>query len=207
MLQTIRRVVDLYSSYGMGGLARLSLDILWTKFSLTGARILRRPFYLRGKRWITVGKGFTAGPGLRIEALPIGLSSAAIIVIGEGVQVNDYVHIAGVRSLTIGNRVLIASKVFISDHGHGCYKTGNEGDSPLVPPSARQISCAPVVIEDDVWIGEFVSVLPGVTIGKGSVIGTMSTVTRNIPPFCIAVGSPARVIKKYDFETSTWYSV
>ena len=65
----------------------------------------------------------------------------------------------------------------------------------------------PVFIEDNVWIGEFVSVLPGVRIGEGSVIGTMSVVTHDIPPFSIAVGSPARVIKRFNFATSCWERV
>lgn len=60
------------------------------------------------------------------------------------------------------------------------------------------------MIEDNVWIGEFVSILPGVTIGKNSIIGTMSVITKDIPANCIAVGSPVNVIKKYSFEKKIW---
>ncbi|MBL4677498.1 MAG: hypothetical protein JKY70_15040 [Mucilaginibacter sp.] len=62
----------------------------------------------------------------------------------------------------------------------------------------------PVIIEDNVWIGETVSVLPGVTIGKGSIIGASAVVTKNIPPYSIAVGNPAKVIKTYNFESNSW---
>jgi lipopolysaccharide O-acetyltransferase len=54
------------------------------------------------------------------------------------------------------------------------------------------------IIEDNVWLGEFVSILPGVTIGKGNIIGANSVVTQDIPPYSIAVGTPARVAKRFD---------
>jgi lipopolysaccharide O-acetyltransferase len=63
---------------------------------------------------------------------------------------------------------------------------------------------SPVIIEENVWIGEYVSILPGVTIGRGSIIGSMSVVNKNIPAFCIAVGAPAKVIKRYNFTTNKW---
>jgi acetyltransferase-like isoleucine patch superfamily enzyme len=64
------------------------------------------------------------------------------------------------------------------------------------------LTAQPVVIEDDVWLGEFVFVLAGGRISRGSVIGTMSTVTRDIPTYSIAVGSPARIIKQFNFVTN-----
>jgi lipopolysaccharide O-acetyltransferase len=104
----------------------------------------------------------------------------------------------------IGDRVLIGSKVLITDHNHGSYGARGEHSDPCIPPSLRRLSSAPVVIEEDVWIGEFVSVLPGVRIGKGSIIGTLSTVSRSIPAYCVAAGSPARILKRYNFTTARW---
>ena len=199
-----KRLRSLRQSYGTLGLLRLTCDWIATKLALPHARLLRRPFALRGMRWVRIGNGFTTGPGLRLEALPLDPSSGPVLLIGNGVQLNDQVHIAAVSSVTIGDRVLIASKVFISDHNHGRYKGDAPHDSPTTPPAARQLHSAPVVIEDDVWIGEFVAVLPGVHIGRGAIIGTMSTVTRDIPAYTIAVGSPARVIRRFNFETSLW---
>jgi lipopolysaccharide O-acetyltransferase len=95
----------------------------------------------------------------------------------------------------IGSNVLIASKVFISDQDHGGYGSDDYHDSPDVPPALRPLSAKPVIIEDIVFIWECVSVLLGVTIGKGFVIGTQSFVTKDIPPYSIAIGSPARVVK------------
>ncbi|MGK0447171.1 MAG: lipopolysaccharide O-acetyltransferase, partial [Polaribacter sp.] len=61
--------------------------------------------------------------------------------------------------------------------------------------------------EDNVWIGQSVSVLKGVTIGFGSIIGANSVVTKDIPAHCIAVGSPAQVIRTYDFESKQWKKI
>ena len=62
----------------------------------------------------------------------------------------------------------------------------------------------PVVIEDEVWLGERVCVMPNVTIGKHSVVGANSVVTKSIPPYSVAVDSPAKVIKQYNHDTKQW---
>jgi acetyltransferase-like isoleucine patch superfamily enzyme len=202
-----RRPGGLFASYGFWGLSSLAVDVLMSRTRFPGCRLIRRPFYVRGRRWIDFGKNFTCGRGLRLDAFGDSSSSAPLIHIGADVEMNDYVHIGALESVTIGDRVLIASKVFISDHDHGSYGKGGVHTDPRTPPSRRQLIALPVVIEDDVWLGEFVSVLAGVRIGRGSVIGAMSTVTRDIPPYSIAVGSPARVIKQFSFVTNRWERV
>lgn len=64
-----------------------------------------------------------------------------------------------------------------------------------------------VFIDDGVWIGNDVIILPNVHIGKKSIIGAGSVVTKNIPEFCIAVGNPAKVIKKFDIKENRWKKV
>ena len=108
-----------------------------------------------------------------------------VLKFGNNVQINDYVHIGAVENITIGNNVLIASKVFITDHNHGCYN-GEIQDTPDSIVMKRKIYSNPVFIEDNVWLGEFVCILPGVKIGKNSIIGSMSVVTKNIPENSIA---------------------
>lgn len=169
------------------------------------SRLIRIPFFIRNKNNISFGKNLTTGVGCRIDAF-VENAGETKIYFGDNVQINDYVHIASVEKVVIGNDVLIASKVFISDHNHGSY-SGYIHSSPLTAPASRPIISSPVIIEDNVWIGEFVSVLPGVTIGKGAVIGANSVVTIDIPANSIAVGAPARVIKIFDFEISEWVSV
>ena len=202
-----KRRGGMLASYGVVGLLSLALDVVRTRLAFQGSRLLRRPFYLRGRRWIVLGKNFSCGRGLRMDALGDSSTTHPLIRIGSDVSMNDYVHIGAVESVSIGDRVLIASKVFISDHDHGSYGRGGIHSDPRIAPAERPLSASPVVIEDDVWLGEFVSVLAGVRIGKGSIIGTMSTVSRDIPPYCIAVGSPARVIKQFNFATGMWEKV
>lgn len=200
-------MISFLKKYGCIGSAKLVVSLFYTKLFFPKARLIRLPFDIRNRKNIKIGNNFTTGFGCRIEALPLKPETANCIVIGEQVQINDYVHIAASESVTIGNNVLIASKVFITDISHGSYGTNDKHDTPLSHPSKRTLTTNPVKIGDNVWIGEFVSVLPGVSIGEGSIIGTMSVVNKSIPPYSIAVGSPAKVVKRFDFETNKWIMV
>ena len=173
-------------------------------FIFKNARLIRFPFRVRGKQYIKIGKGFTTGINCRIDALNINnFGEKYLIEIGENVEINDEVHIGATEKIIIEDNVLIASKVYISDHNHGSYK-GDEQDSPMSIPKERKIHSSPIRIEKNVWIGELCCILQGVTIGEGSIIGAMSVVTKDIPPYTIAVGSPAKLIKRYNFKTKKW---
>jgi len=157
---------------------------------------------------IQIGENFYAGKDLWIEAVHSRgkLTYNPQIIIKDNVSICDSVHIAATNYVEIGNNVLMASKIYISDHNHGSYAGGTQSD-PETPPNIRPVSCDKrVVIEDNVWLGEFVAVLPGVTIGRGSIIGSNSVVSKSIPPHSIAVGSPARVVKQYNSITKKWDS-
>jgi lipopolysaccharide O-acetyltransferase len=194
-----------FKIYGMYGLIRLLRDKLFTYFYYPNARIIRLPFFIRGKKGIKGAKFLTTGINLRIDVI-FGENYTPILHIGDNVQINDYVHIAVAKGVYIGDNTLIASKVFISDHNHGNY-TGDNQSSPMTPPIERELFSREVKIGSNVWIGEFVSILPGVTIGDGSIIGSMSVVTKDIPEYSIAVGSPAKVIKTYDKDTNKWINI
>lgn len=190
--------------YGILGTAKLALSYVYTKLWFRNARLIRLPFDIRNRRYIAIGNHFTTGFGCRIEAFPLDLKSQRCISIGNHVEINDYVHIAAVSSVTIGDHVLMASKIYISDCLHGSY-TGNEQDShPNTPPNERPLSAKPVVIKDNVWLGEFVTVLPGVTIGKGTIVGANSVVSKSLPEYVIAVGAPAKPIKRFNFKSQRW---
>jgi acetyltransferase-like isoleucine patch superfamily enzyme len=202
----MNRDLSKYEIYGFWGMIRLTFSLLWTKIFFPKARLIRVPIDVRGKRFIDFGTNLTTGFNCRIEAFPLNSELKKTIKFGNNVQINDYVHISGVGSVTIGNDVLIASKIFISDNNHGSYDYHN-GDSPLTIPIERSAIFKPVVIEDKVWIGESSCILPGVTIGTGSIIGALSVVTKDIPPYCIAVGSPAKIVKMYNFDSKTWEKI
>ncbi len=109
--------------------------------------------------------------------------------IGDGTYIGHRSHIMVVGEMRIGKNVLIADNVYISDNMHSF----EDITQPIMPQPLKH---SPVTIEDEVWLGENVCVLPGVTIGKHSVIGSNSVVTKDIPQYSIAVGSPAKVIKQ-----------
>lgn len=192
--------------YGVIGAFRLLISLIFTKIFYRQARLIRLPFDIRNRKFIKIGKQFTCGFGCRIEAFPLDEQFKVCIEFGENVQINDYVHIGAVGSIKIGNNVLIASKVYISDHNHGSYDH-NFSDSPYTNPADRKPILKPVIIENLVWIGESCCILPGVTIGEGSIIGALSVVTKNIPAYSIAVGSPAKVVKQYNFESKIWENI
>lgn len=188
--------------YSLLTFVKLIIWVIRTKFIWKKARIIRFPFDLRGKKYIGISKGFTTGVGCRIEAYPIGESK--VLYFGKNVQMNDYVHITAMNNVSIGNDVLMASKIYISDCTHGSYAGDENDSSPNTKPIDRALSSKAIVIEDNVWLGEFVSVLPGVTIGKGTIVGANSVVSKNLPPYVIAVGIPAKPIKKFNFDSQRW---
>jgi lipopolysaccharide O-acetyltransferase len=192
--------------YTILGLQKLFFSYLKTKLFYSKSRLIRFPFDIRNKSNIDFGIGLTTGVGCRIEAFP-NIKDNLVLQFGNNVQINDYVHITAMESVKIGNNVLLASKIYISDCSHGSY-CGDENDSPPnTIPASRPLFAKPVLIEDNVWLGEFVSVLPGVTIGKGTIVGANSVVSKSLPQNVIAVGSPAKPIKKYNFETSRWEKI
>jgi len=100
----------------------------------------------------------------------------------------------------IGNDVMFAQNIVVSGMNHG-YEDVN------VPPSIQKEICKQITIADDVWIGANSVITAGVNIGKHSVVGAGSVVTKDIPAFCIAVGNPAKIIKRYNTETLAWEKV
>lgn len=117
---------------------------------------------------------------------PLTIRGEHNVSIGDNTVIDAYVHIWGNGGVTIGRDVLIASHCCITSLTH---------DSSAALFRQKTIA-KPVIIEDNVWLGYNVTVLPGVTIGKGSIIGAGAVVTKDIPPNSIAVGNPAKVIKQ-----------
>lgn len=188
--------------YGFWGALKMAINLVRTKLVFSKARIIRFPIDIRGKKFIQISEGFTTGVGCRIEAFPE--KPEIVMQIGKNFQMNDYVHITAMKNVNIGDNVLLASKIYISDCSHGSYNGDMSDSSPMSIPHDRPLTSKPVRIEDNVWIGESVSVLPGVTIGKGTIIGANSVVSKSLPPYVIAVGTPAKPIKKYNFELNRW---
>ena len=195
-----------FEIYGFHGLIYLIFSKIKTLIFCPKARLIRFPIIIRGKKYIDFGSKLTTGVGCRFEAFKNQKSKKSLIF-GKNIQLNDYVHITAMNKVIIGDNVLMASKIYISDCSHGYYDGGDKDSSPDKIPFDREYKISEVIIEDNVWLGEFVSVLPGVKIGRGSIVGSNSVVTKNIPENCIAVGVPAKVIKKYNFEDKKWSAI
>lgn len=195
--------------YGLLGAIYMIYCWIITRLFYHKARIIRFPFDLRGSKYINLGEGLTLGKYCRFEVFPHLMVSDERykIMFGKNVQINDNVHICAMKSVKIGDNVLMASHVFISDNSHGSYAGDERDSSPDTPPTERLYSTAPVRIGDNCWIGEGVIIMPGVEIGYGCIIGAHSVVNSNIPDRTIAVGAPARVVKIWDSVEKHWVSV
>lgn len=154
-----------------------------------------------------IGLNFTTGKNCRLEVF--SSSKTKLLVIGNNVQINDNCHITATTNggVTIGNDVLIASKVLISDTNHGIYSGNGAHSDPRVPPANRPLVSAPVQIGDRVWLGDGVVVLSGVSIGAGTVVGANAVVVTDLPENSLAVGVPAKIIKEYNIGSGQWKNV
>jgi acetyltransferase-like isoleucine patch superfamily enzyme len=102
--------------------------------------------------------------------------------------------------VTIGNNVMLAQNIVVSGLNHS-YENVN------VPTSLQAVTCKEISIGDDVWIGANSVITSGVQLGRHCVIGAGSVVTKDVPAFSIAVGNPAKIIKKYNFEDKLWEKI
>lgn len=125
------------------------------------------------------------------QGVHVRTSESGEIEIGESTYVGPYTCIAGPGSVKIGKDCLIASHT-------GIYGNNHNFSDPTLIIREQGLTCKGIVIGDDCWLGTGVKVLDGVTIGRGSVIGSGAVVTKDIPPYSVAVGVPAKVIKQRD---------
>ncbi len=149
---------------------------------------------LHGSKAITIGDNTCFGDGLFLCAWPFDnrtISKSTLITIGNNCNFGAMNHITCSNQIIIGNNVLTGKWVTITDNSHGA----TDAITLKTPPLKRElISKGKVVIMDNVWIGDGVRILPGVTIGSGAVIGANSVVTKDIQPYCVACGVPAKEI-------------
>jgi len=138
---------------------------------------------------------FNLGAQSTIEDFSAINNGVGDVIIGERTRIGLSNTIIG--PVKVGNDVRLAQNVVLSGLNHNYDKI----DSPI---NVQGVSTKPIVIEDESWIGANVVVVPGVTIGKHSIVAAGSVVTKNVPEYSVAAGNPARILKQYDFESNTW---
>lgn len=190
-LRVIRKLISVSESLK----TRILSSILISECKSVGKNCrFNFPIYSHGLENVLIGDNFHAGERLKLRTFSsFGQEKFnPEIVIGDNVNLESDCHISAINSIIIEDNVLIASFVYISDHSHGQISSEEIDTPPLQRPLCSK---GGIRICKNAWLGERVIVLPGVTIGEGAIIGAGSVVTHDIPPFTVAVGSPARVIK------------
>ena len=156
-----------------------------------------KPLIIAGHKNIAIHDNIIIAHQAWLAAYTIKGKQQGLLEIRSGTQVGHFSHICATSEIIIEENVLIADKVYISDHLHGY----EDVTSPIL--------CQPLIQKNKVrigkgsWIGENVCII-GSSIGEQSVIGANAVVTKDIPAYCVAVGSPAKIIKRFCLETQQW---
>ncbi|WP_315015680.1 acyltransferase [Capnocytophaga leadbetteri] len=159
---------------------------------------MRKPIKLQGTERILIGSNVSIGWGAWLAAFPhTKFTQECKLIIEDGVSIGNFAHIYATKKICIQKNVLIADKVYISDNLHGY--------EDICTPIIKQpiVQKGEVEIGEGSWIGEGVCII-GAKIGKNVVIGANAVVTKDIPDYCVAVGLPARIIKRYNLEKQIW---
>jgi acetyltransferase-like isoleucine patch superfamily enzyme len=137
---------------------------------------------------IAIGSDVYLGPGCLLWTQ----GEQVTLEIGDGTSVTGYCVFSACSHVRLGPSVLMGRGVHVTDHNHGRHDPG----APILEQGLDDV--APVEIGAGAWLGDNVMVLPGVTIGRGAVIGANSVVMDDVPDRVVAVGAPARVVSRLD---------
>lgn len=152
-----------------------------------------------GGEQIFFGAGVRIGRDVRLQNVELfaGAKYHPEIRIGAGTSFEDRVHVAAIGRVHIGADVLVASNVLITDHVHAYA-------DPNVAVGAQPLVGGDLTIGDGSHIGEGVCILGSVRIGEHVVVGANAVVAADLPAFSVAVGVPARIVKRWDATSGCW---
>jgi len=158
---------------------------LIARFIVLSQRLLRRlRMYLLRPLFKHHGRNFVFDPN--------GIYSWATISVGDDVYIGPEAVMSAVKGITIGNKVMMGPRVMFIGGNHN---TSQLGTFMADVKEKRETDDLPIVVEDDVWIGAGAMIFKGVILGRGSIVAAGAVVTKSVPPYAIAAGIPARVLK------------
>ena len=156
---------------------------------------------------IVGGKNVSIGERAEIMPYSMMVSLGGKIEVGKGTTISMFSRIGAIGYVKIGDYVAMGPNCFIADYNH---KYENV-DVPIIRQgvrfSARVDGSPNVEIGDGSWLGTHVVIAGNIKIGKHCVVGANSVVTKDIPDYCVAVGAPAKVVKRYNFAIREWEKV
>ncbi len=152
---------------------------------------------LSGSKSIFIGSKVYINDKAWIVCAPLTNEVHCKLIIGDGTYIGRFSHIFVTSKIEIGKKVLMADKVYISDNLHSYENI----ELPIIDQPIKQTN--PVHIGDGAWLGENVCII-GASVGRNSVIGANSVVTKDIPDHCVALGAPAIITRRYNFDTKQW---
>lgn len=150
-------------------------------------------------KYISIGKAVVIEKNSRIEGVTqyMGRSFTPNIIFHDGVTIQQNCHITCANRIEIFDNTAIAANVTITDIHHPY-------DDISIPIERQNIKVKEVIIGEDSKIYNGAVIVSGVHIGKHVTVGANSVVTHDIPDYCVAVGLPARIIKRFDFDKGAW---
>ncbi len=173
-----------YLSYGRGVSVHFSCDI-------------RRSAARRMK----IGDRVYIGRGTWLNVPEPGGAETPAIILGDGCKIGRRCMISAKNCVELEEDVMLGPSVLITDHGH-------EFSNPLLPVHAQGLTKGGTVrVERNCWLGHGAAVVANtgeLVIGRNSVVGVNSVVTRSVPRFCVVAGNPARIIRRYDEASAAW---
>lgn len=158
------------------------------------------PMQIKNARFISIGNNVTINDQVFMMAEAYDSSNEVRLLIGNGCTIGYFNHIVAINKVIIGNNVLTADKVYISDNYHDYTSL----DLPIKKQPVK--SKRETIIGDECWIGENVSIISS-KVGKHCVVAANSVVINDIPDYCVVAGAPAVVKKQYNLELGKWISV
>ena len=163
-----------------------------------GSEIKPSFLMLIGPQYISIGRNCYIGSRVQLTAWDsgyIGGDNTPEIIIGDGTSIGDESQVTAINKIVIGNGVLTGKKVLITDNSHG--EVAREL-MDIAPLKRQVVSKGAVIIGDNVWIGEKATIVANVKVGQGSIVAANSVVTKDVPPYCVVAGCPAKMVKCLD---------